>query len=191
MHVALLVCLRLVAVTRPTKYKHTMAFKHRHKFTIGIWLVSISLGVLPIFCWYMERPHWQVLTKYIIRHGFHTFPVICIILMYAKLSIAIKRRKGQNDVESPTLNEFSKFFDNKLPQIDMKKKSPTKMIKRIIIALLVCVLPYIICWQYGSIVIIKRCPVKVYDFEVRGYLNSYHFLIPSIIVWNGLISNCT
>ena len=169
MHVALLVSLRFVAVTKSTKYKNTIAFKHRHKLTVGIWLTSISLGFLPILSEYMDRHYLHTFTKYLILHGFHTFPVVFIILMYAMLSVAIKKKRNvRTEMDSPDVNDIPQFFERPLSNINKKTKSPTKMIKRVVTALVVCVLPYILCWQYGSVVIIKRCPFKAYDFEVRG-----------------------
>ena len=172
LHVTLIVLLRLVSITKPIRFRDSMVFQHRHKLIIGIWLVSIVIGFLPVFFIILKLDYLERFTKYLILHGFHTFPVICIVLMYIKLNLIIKKRDKEHGVENVNLNPItSNYMINKniakRRQNNLRQKSSTKIITRIVVSLVVLYLPYIIFWQYGSAVIIKRCPLKAHGWEVR------------------------
>ena len=164
LHVTFLVLMRYIAIDKPTRYKKTFVFKQRKWFIIAIWLLSISLCLLPILSKAVTgKNHAYVydFTHYLRLHGFHTLPVICIVGMYLKLSWTLKK-----DPTSPrNLDEFSKSFDFQKCN-NMKKKSSTKIIRKIIIGLLICYLPYIVCWQYVCSVMMKRNPLEAYPNEV-------------------------
>ena len=170
LHVTFLVLMRYIAINNPTGYKRSFVFKHRRYFIITIWMLSISLCFLPILSKAVTgKTHAYVydFTSSLRLHGFHTLPVICIVGMYLKLSLKLK--KGPTSPQN--LDEFSKSFElqkcNK-----MKKKSSTKIIRKIIIGLLICYLPYIVCSQYVYVVMMRRNPLLVYPSEVR-YCNDY------------------
>ena len=169
LHVTFLVLMRYVAINKPTRYKKTFVYQQRRGVIIIIWLLSISLCLLPILSKASSgRNHAYVydFTNYIRLHGFHTLPVICIIGMYLKLSWTLKK-----DVTSPSnVDEFSKSFDFQKCN-NMKKKSSTKIIRKIIVGLLICYLPYIISWQYVCAVMMKRNPLLIYKSEVRKIEN--------------------
>ena len=165
LHVTFLVLMRYVAINKPTGYKSTFVFRHRRAIIITIWILSISLCLLPIVSKATTgQNHAYVydFTNYIRLHGFHTVPVLCIVGMYLKLSWKLKR----DLTNQQNLDEFSKSFDfQKCSQ--MKKKSSTKIIRKIIIGLLICYVPYIACWQYVCVVMMKRKPLLVYPSEVK------------------------
>lgn len=165
LHVAFLVLMRYVAIDKPMRYKETFVFRHRRRFIIAIWLLSVSLCLLPILSKAITgKNHAYVydFTHYLRLHGFHTLPVICIVGMYLKLSWTLKNDTTTN---ARNLDEFSKSFDFQKCN-NIKKKSSTKIIRKIIIGLPICYLPYIVCWQYVSSVMMKRNPLAAYPNEV-------------------------
>ena len=167
LHVTFLVVMRYVAIDKPMRYKETFVFRYRRRFIIAIWLLSISLCLLPILSKAITgKNHAYVydFTHYLRLHGFHTLPVICIVGMYLKLSWTLKNDPTTNP---RNLDEFSKSFDFQKCN-NMKKKSSTKIIRKIIIGLLICYLPYIVCWQYVCSVMMKRNPLAAYPSEVTN-----------------------
>ena len=119
-------------------------------------------------------------TKYLLIHGFHTLPVFCIIGMYVKLSLRIKR----THIASQSFNELPASLNDNTKNY-RKKKSSSQIIKRTIVGLVVCYLPYIICWQYVSSVMMKRDPLKSYKGEVRWHKisrDSWYWIYKTCII---------
>ena len=169
LHVFLLVFLRRSAIVHPTTYKKTSAFKQRYKLTMAIWIISTSLCLFPIIARYADSSHLREIINYLLLHGFHTLPVACIIGMYMNVSWTIKRHQ----IPNPTARKISVSY---LPGSGMdknkKRRRPkaSEIIKRVIVCLVFCYFPYIVCWQYVTAIMMKRNPLHAYNGEVSSQI---------------------
>ena len=179
LHVFLLVFLRRSAIVHPTTYKKTSAFKQRYKLTMAIWIISTSLCLFPIIARYADSSHLREIINYLLLHGFHTLPVACIIGMYMNVSWTIKRHQ----IPNPTARKISVSY---LPGSGMdknkKRRKPkaSEIIKRVIVCLVFCYFPYIVCWQYVTAIMMKRIPLHAYNGEVSSQI-LFNLLINSQI----------
>ena len=179
LHVFLLVFLRRSAIVHPTTYKKTSAFKQRYKLTMAIWIISTSLCLFPIIARYADSSHLREIINYLLLHGFHTLPVTCIIGMYMNVSWTIKRHQ----IPNPTARKISVSY---LPGSGMdknkKRRKPKacEIIKRVIVCLVFCYFPYIVCWQYVTAIMMKRNPLHAYNGEVSSQI-LFNLLINSQI----------
>ena len=147
LHVALLVYLRMVTITRPLSYAETH-IKLRHISIIVIWVMSIIICVVLAVDLYFHEDEIYIVTRVIFLHGFHTIPFISTIIMYGKLSWTVYRQKSisTSDGRREIINQHN------------------IMVRRIILCLVVCYLPYISMWEYSYSVVGKHC--MAYKSEV-------------------------
>ena len=155
LHVALLVYLRMVTITRPFSYKDTH-IKLRHISIVVIWVVSVIICFLPVLASYFNQEEFYDISRIVLLHGFHSIPVICIIIMYGKLSWTIASHKGISGTKG---------------RREITNQRPNLMIKRIVLCLVVCYLPYLSLWEYAYSVVGKRDPCVIYKFEVHRINN--------------------
>ena len=175
LHVFLLVFLRRSAIVHPTTYKKTSAFKQRYKLTMAIWIISTSLCLFPIIARYADSSHLREIINYLLLHGFHTLPVTCIIGMYMNVSWTIKRHQ----IPNPTARKISvSYLPGSGVDKNKKRRKPkaSEIIKRVIVCLVFCYFPYIVCWQYVTAIMMKRNPLHAYNGEVSSQILSHLFI---------------
>ena len=166
LHVALLVYLRLMSITQAFKYKKTFR-QHRYKSIVIMWVTSVVINIVPLLMVYYKHEELFLFFRHFILYTFHVFPIIYIVVVYAKLIHAIKTR---NRKEAETrMSEVS------YAKVNFNNKLSTKMIQGIVVCLIVCYLPYLAWWQYAMTVLradgARWCPVReriiVYPSEVN------------------------
>ena len=169
LHVFLLVFLRRAAIVHPTSYKKTSAFQQRYKLTIAIWVISTSLCLFPIIARYFDNQHLHEFINYLLLHGFHTLPVALIIGMYVNVSWTIKRHQ----IPNPTARKISvSYLYGSGTDKNKKRRKPkaSEIIKRVIVCLVLCYFPYIVCWQYVTAIMMKRNPLHAHNSEVSSHI---------------------
>ena len=150
LHVALLVYLRLTAITKHIKYKKTIR-KHQYKSIAIMWSISVVINIIPVLAAYFDDRATKLIFKHIILYGFHAGPIIFIVVIYAKLIQAVKER---NRKEAETrMSEVSHVNVNFLQNANLS----TKMIKGVVVCLIFCYLPYLAWWQYAMVVFPRWC----------------------------------
>ena len=162
LHVALLVFLRLKAVTKPLtggKNEHIVLIS----FVTVIWIISIFSCIIPVLVLAYSVFDTFRYVKMITFHCFGTFPVVSIIIMWGiLLKISKDRRMKHKRVSN---KEF----------ISIEESNHSKMVKivhRLVIALLICYIPFLFWKQYFYSVIVKRVPNAGYSKAVR-----FHFVV--------------
>ena len=163
LHIALLVYLRFVAITKPLQYENIHR-KHHIKSPILIWFISIIVNILsPIsLCFGTEVLNFFVVL--FILHGFHTIPIVSIIITYVRMIKSINK----TNEERVRLSEFTDKNEIASSRIS------TSMIKGVSICLIVCYLPYLFWFQYVRIkqwIHSESDITNVSSLEVRNYIN--------------------
>ena len=142
LHIALLVYLRFVAITKPLQYERIHR-KHHIRSTIIIWCLSFIINISnPIALCYGSKEVHIFVTLFIL-HGFHTFPIISIIISYVRMIHVIHKRNKEQ-------LRMSEFTDEK-DRARTSSKLSTKMIKGVSICLIICYVPYLFWFQYVRI----------------------------------------
>ena len=151
LHVAVLVYLRLVGITQPLKYEQ---IHHRLRYIsiVAIWLVSIVIDLIPVVALRFKQELIYDIFREVIFHGLHTIPVICIVLMYGKLSWVLSERMTRKASVYSTCSAASGQSTGQT-----KKSRSNRIIKGIVLCLLVFYIPYLSAWEYAYSVIAKRC----------------------------------
>ena len=156
LHVTLLVFLRLIAITEPIKYKE-IHIKIRHTSIITIWLMSFGVRIIAILS-QKYKPSVFFYYRYFALHIFHTLPVICIIAMYVILMKTLRRRNGHLEI----------MVDNSRHLADSMNRRMTIVVQRIVLALLICYVPFLV-WEQYYMIISERNPFIIYTSEVIIY----------------------
>ena len=159
LHVTLLVLLRYFAVSRPAKYAlfHT---KIRRKSIIVIWMISVITPVIAVVAQLSRTWNFYFYYRYVNLHLFHTIPILCIVLMYAKLILMVRKRSKQ------ALETMSEDEGDKKVEIDKVNQKMTLMVQRVVLFLVVCYVPYLAWMQYYYMHFPERRPYVVKSFEV-------------------------
>ena len=161
LHVAFLVLLRVLAVTKPLGYEDIHK-KLRHIILGTIWILSICVCILPVIS---ERFHVEWLYTFsrgLVLHGLHTVPIIAIIILYVIFFYTIHKSVASTNQELRTSGiqmRTSRFRA-------MAKSRQMKMMKGVVVCLVVCYVPYLIWWEYNMTVCEKRAPYVVNTTEV-------------------------
>ena len=157
LHVALLVYLRLIAVTKALKCKQIHRH-HRKKTIVTMWIISFTICLFPPLTAKFNQKKIEVVFKHIILHGFHTIPIIFIVFIYSKLIYIVESKRKMKTKQRMSSNTLS-----------------TSMVKGVVICLFVCYIPYLAWWQY-SMVIYRvggnryiNCQIVVKSGEVRKH----------------------
>ena len=163
LHIALLVYLRFVAITKPLQYENIHR-KHHIKSPILIWFISIIVNILsPIsLCFGTEVSNFFVVL--FILHGFHTIPILSIIIIYVRMIKSINK----TNEERLRLSEFTDDNEKASARIS------TRMIKGVSICLIICYLPYLFWFQYVRIkqwIHSESDMTNISTLEVRNYIN--------------------
>ena len=157
LHVMLIVFLRLLTIIEPIKCKEIHK-NLRHKSIIVMWVVAFSVRSLALII-QMYKPNAFWFYRYFLLHGFHTVPLLLIIIMYLILIKSLKNR-------SQTLE----MMDLKSRQAaNQMNKKMTIVVKRIVFALLICYLPFLF-WEQYYLIISERVPFIIYRSEVNKLL---------------------
>ena len=158
LHVQLLVFLRLLAVSKPLKYKEIHRSLRHISITI-IWILSICVCLIPVFTmrFLPDNRLSFYCNRILVLHGLHTIPILCIVLLYVILirTIHNTRRSVSSISSSPCIST-----------IMAGRNRQRKMMKGIVVCLIVCYLPYLLWWEYSEEVLSQRRPIKFYKIEV-------------------------
>ena len=154
LHVTLLVFLRLLAIKKPLSYGE-IHDKLRRISIIIIWIASITIQLVALIILIFEQGEAYLYYKDVTLHIFHTFPVICIIIMYTLLIWTLEKKKRQI----------------KDSRISMKQESINKkmtlLVQRVVLVLIICYVPFLAWRQYYYEIVIKRFDPRLQDAEVR------------------------
>ena len=143
LHVALLVYLRLISVTKALKCKQIQRH-HRKKTIMAMWIISLMINLIPPLAAKFDQEKIKVTFKHILLHGFHTIPIIFIVVIYSKLiSIVESKRKMETK---------RKMSANTLSRLNSSNKLSTRMVKGVVSCLFVCYIPYLAWWQYSMVI---------------------------------------
>ena len=140
----------MVAITKPLSYRK-VHIKLRHTSVVIIWMISLIFCSLPVFPLYYQKETIYNASREFILHGFHTIPLILIVIMYGKMAWTVFE---QNDLCST----YGKS--------EVTNKQSFGITKTVVLCLLVCYLPYLSMWEYTYSVMSKRKPCVVSNFEV-------------------------
>ena len=169
LHIALLVYLRFIAITRPLKYEDTHR-RHHNKSPIFIWLLSIVANLFPslVLCVRIGSEYHLAVILFIL-HTFHTIPIILIVLMYTKMiKVISKRNERMSEVRISQL--MCSEAAEERERIKANNKLSTNMIKWVALCLIICYFPYLLWWQYARSYPWNDesgCKVEITKFEVR------------------------
>ena len=154
LHVTLLVFLRLLAITDPMKYKEAH-IKSRHRSIIVIWLLSIIVRLVALLS---QKYHSKVFFyyRYFLLHIFHTIPIIMIVIMYGTLIMTLKKRSATLLTMTEQSQQLSDSINRKM----------TIVVKRIVVSLLICYVPFL-SWEQYYMIIAEREPFMIYKNEVN------------------------
>ena len=166
LHVALLVYLRLIAVTKALKCKQIHRH-HRKKTIVAMWIISFTICLFPPLTAKFNQKKIEVVFKHIILHVFHTIPIIFIVFIYSKLIYIVESKRKMKTKQ--------RMSSNTLSRVNSNNKLSTSMVKGVVICLFVCYIPYLAWWQY-SMVIYRvggnryiNCQIVVKSGEVRKH----------------------
>ena len=154
LHIALLVYLRVVAISKPLQYE-SIHRKHHIKTPLLIWCIAIIINILGPTSRLFDSKDLNFFASLFILHGFHTFPILSIIILYTRMINVIHKRNQEH-------MKASKICDENDGSISSSKLS-TKMIKGVSICLVVCYVPYLLWFQY---VRIKHCIYNENDLSM-------------------------
>lgn len=168
LHVAVLVYLRLLAVLKPLEYTN-MDAKIRKASIPVIWILSIGTRLLAVLTQCLKAFSFYSYYRYIVLHGFHTIPIICIACMYFKLLLTIRSKfSSPNDGEFSNSksqdNTISSSANNSNMQKKELKKKSTALVKWVVFFLLICYVPLLVWEQYWAIIITSRIPFRNESF---------------------------
>lgn len=140
-------------MTKPIKCKEIHK-NLRHKSIIGMWMLAFSVRSLALII-QIYKPDAFFVYRYFLLHGFHTVPLVLIIIMYL---ILIKRLKQRS--------KSLEMMDLKSRQAaDLMNKKMMIVVKRIVFALLICYVPFLF-WEQYYLIISERVPFIIYRSEV-------------------------
>ena len=162
LHVALLVFLRWKSIKRPLKEIKNEEI-YRIAFVVIVWTISISACIIPVLFLAFEMFETFRYIKLVSFHCFGTIPVISIIVMWGLLmKVAKDRRMKDNHVLS---TEFLSIEES-------NHRRMVKIVHRLVIALLICYIPFLFWKQYFYSIVLKRTPNPNYTEAVRFF---FHF----------------
>ena len=162
-HVALLVFLRLFAISQPMNYEETH-IKLRYNGIVIIWIISVGVRLTALLTQRFAL-HFYLNYRIITVLISHTAPIICIVTMYVTSIWILKR--SRNASRDATLGNLSANCANSMD------KKMTLMVQRIVTFLIVCHLPYMAWCIYFDKISIERKPFKMTQPEVIRYTKSY------------------
>ena len=142
LHIALLVYLRLISVTKALKCKKIHR-KHRYKSIMTLWTISIIVNVFPPLAARLDQKIQLSIFKHILLHGFHTIPIVVIVAIYAKLIYAVESKNEKDARQRRSAATCSR--------VNANNRLSTRMVKGVVFCLLVCYLPYLTWWQYSMV----------------------------------------
>ena len=153
LHVTLIVFLRLLAVTEPIKCKQIHK-SIRHKSIILIWMMAFGVRALALVIQKYKSDAFYYF-RFLLLHGFHTFPLILIIFMYQVFIRTLNKRSRSMDMIDIKSRKTA----------DSMNKKMAVVVRRIILALLICYTPFLV-WEQYYLIISERVPFQIYRSEV-------------------------
>ena len=144
----MLVFLRLISVLKPYQ-EETSLNKLRRISISSIWILSVAFCVLPIISLTLKMEVVSTYVRLLTLHGFNTIPVAGIIIMWCML-MWVANNKQVNDRQSFQRqsggNSNPGLYDRRCAVI----------VRRLVIILLICYLPFLIWKQYFYGVVFQR-----------------------------------
>ena len=159
LHVGLLVFLRLMKVLNPLSDGVHTSKTFRRITVIVIWTLSVMLEMIPLITSILTTRNNQddmkktsTIIRLVILHCFNTLPVVGIIIMWG--SLVWKARSNRNS------NKFQRHNIGSRNSGSIEQRMGA-IVRRLVILLLICYLPYLAWKQYFYGVVIKRCTNKL------------------------------
>ena len=149
----LIVFLRLLAVTEPIKCKQIHK-SIRHKSIILIWMMAFGVRALALVIQRYKSDAFYYF-RFLLLHGFHTFPLILIIFMYQVFIRTLKKRSRSMDMIDIKSRNTADSLNKKMAVV----------VRRIILALIICYTPFLV-WEQYYLIISERVPFQIYRSEV-------------------------
>ena len=161
LHVTLLVFLRLKGVKHPLQPGENKR-NVRISYVFSVWIISISSSITPMIFLATEKFEVFRYTKIFTLHCFGTFPVIAITIMWRSL---LKIAKASSKNSHPN---FDTILQSKK---DISQRRIVKVVYRLVIALLICYIPFLFWKQYFYSIILTRVPHYGYTTTVSFDMN--------------------
>ena len=98
--------------------------------------------------------------RYIVLHGFHTIPIICILLVHGGLILTLKKKQRHDKDNTLQMCNATKVY------ADSMNTKMILMVQRIVFFLVVCYVPFLAWKHYFYSVISKRSPLRILIAEV-------------------------
>ena len=136
---------------------------------VSIWVISFFINVLAVlsqaFDWYTFYFYFRFIRLYM----FWSLPIIVIICMYVRLFTKMKKiNKKAKVIISVRMNSVEGNIMTK--NLQKKSEQMTRSIKRVVICLVLCFLPYLGWLNYYYLNITTRAEsnghYKVHQYEV-------------------------
>ena len=159
LHVAILVYLRLSAISNPTGYQDRH-HRFRHISVIIIWIVSVAVNLLAVLTQCFESGNFYYWYRYIELHIFNTIPFLAIIVMYGRMVIVLRQKMETTNYTG--VNDIRK--KNAISSLSRKM---TLLVQRVVVAFLICYLPYLVWMQFYYMTTPNQIPFVVDDLEVE------------------------
>ena len=141
---------------------------------VSIWVISFFINLLAVLSQALDWYTFYFYFRFIRLYMFWTLPILVIICMYVRLFFKMEKinkkaisiislRKDSKDSVEGNLNVLELFLQEKSQQM-------TRSIKRVVICLVLCFLPYIGWLNYYYLNITTRAEsdghYKVHQYEV-------------------------
>ena len=130
-----------------------------------IWIMSTFINCFPFIALILKKKDIYRYLELINLHCFRTLPVIAIVIMYFLLMWTVKKKQNKAiQVSVKGTNLGSKSNNRKM----------TKIISRVVIALLICYLPSLVNYHYMYRFVLER-ESHQRTLAVRIYKNMFFF----------------
>ena len=143
---------------------------------VSIWVISVFINLLAVLSQALDWYTFYFYFRFIRLYMFWSLPIIVIICMYVRLFVKMenitKKLKGKISIRMDSV-EGKKVTE----KLEEKSEQMTKSIKRVVICLVLCFLPYLGWLNYYYLNITTRAEsdghYKVHQYEVIEFLNLY------------------
>ena len=132
---------------------------------VSIWVISFFINVLAVLSQALDWYTFYFYFRFIRLYMFWSLPILVIICMYVRLFFKIEKINKKARCRLPS------FEDNSITKkLEKLSEQMTRSIKRVVICLVLCFLPYIGWLNYYYLNITTRAEsdghYKVHQYEV-------------------------
>ena len=130
-----------------------------------IWIISFLLPTVPLIASFLQLREFYMACRLFNLNCFGTLPIIAITSMYCILIWKIKTKETE---KKHIIGGKSLISDR-----ESSEKRMVAVVRRLIIVLLICYVPYLVYKEYAYGIITKRPDHKLY-IEVKYMAFKYH-----------------